>query len=167
MHLNSLNIMRAIMRELPDKGLDILDVGSRVVLGQEKFGSYRQIFTNSKWRYTGVDVTEGENVDVVMEPYKIPFPDEYFDVVISGQTLEHVEFPWELMKEMARVMKSGGKMAVIVPAKIGLHRFPIDAYRFYPDGMIALCKWAGLKPIKSRRSDADKNATDTYLIATK
>lgn len=167
MHLNSLNLMKEFLKELPDKELKILDVGSQVVDGQEHFGSYRQFFPNKKWQYIGTDVVEGNNVDVVMEPYKIPFPDEYFDWVISGQTLEHVEFPWELVKEMARVLKVNGTMIVIAPAKIGIHRFPIDAYRFYPDGMVALCKWAGLKPLKSRRSFADQNTVDTYLIATK
>jgi len=159
--------MGELTKQLPDKELRILDVGSRVVDGQERFGSYRQLFINKKWQYTGTDIVPGNNVDIVMEQYKIPFPDGYFDVVISGQTLEHVEFPWELVKEMARVMKKGGTMVIIAPAKIGIHRFPIDAYRFYPDGMVALCKWAGLAPVKSKRSWADKNTVDTFLLATK
>ena len=141
MHLSSLNIMKMFVENyFSDKELKILDIGSRVVDGQEKLGSYRQFVTNKKWQYTGLDAEAGNNVDIVAEGDSLPFADEEFDVVISGQTLEHVEFPWVLMKELARVLKKDGLCCIIAPAVVHEHKYPIDTYRYYPDGMKALAK---------------------------
>ncbi|SFC96622.1 Methyltransferase domain-containing protein [Thiohalospira halophila DSM 15071] len=49
------------------------------------------------------------------DPYRLPFPDAYFDFVFSEQVFEHLKNPDEVVAELARVMKPGG---------LGLHRFP-------------------------------------------
>lgn len=172
MHKNSLNIMQGFvstcLASKIDQDLHILDVGSRVIRGQRKFGSYKQFFNDPKWVYMGVDITEGDNVDLVMEDSdRLPFYDNSFDVIISGQTLEHVEYPWEFMKEIARVLKVGGICCIIAPARIHEHRYPIDTFRYYPDGMLSLAKWSGLKVIKAKRIAASHGLEDTYLIAEK
>ena len=157
--------MRSFVGTLPDKELLILDIGSQIVSRQSE--SYRPLFTNSKWKYTGADITQGNNVDIVLEQqYKWQFEDNVFDVIISGQTIEHVEYPWEWFKEMARILKPGGICCIIAPAVFKTHRFPIDTYRYYPDGMKALAKWSGLKVIKSKRV-ALREIQDTYLVGTK
>lgn len=169
MHLPSIELMKRFTDEyIPkDKEIKILDVGSRIIEGQEQIGSYRQCFKNEKWKYVGVDIEPGNNVDVVMSEYGIPFEDEKFDVVISGQTLEHVEFPWVFIKELARVLKKGGFMFLIAPALIHEHRHPIDTFRYYRDGMISLAKWAELEVIESKRLRVGYKTEDTYLIARK
>jgi SAM-dependent methyltransferase len=92
-------------------------------------------------------MTEGPNVDIaVKSPYKWnEIRDNYCDVVISGQVFEHIEFPWLTMLEIARVVKPNGLVCIIAPNGLGLHRYPVDCWRFYSDGMIALAKWAGLE----------------------
>lgn len=169
MHLNSLNIMREFVdKYLPDRELKILDLGSRVVAGQTQLGSYHQFCTNKKWHYTGVDVVAGENVDIVMtDGYKFPFADGEFDVILSGQTIEHMEYPWVWFQELARVLKQGGVCCIIAPALFREHRYPIDTYRYYPDGMKALAKWSGLEVLKVARVVAGERTEDTYLIAKK
>lgn len=164
MHKNSLKLMEAFLKTLPE-GLSVLDIGSRVVEGQEKLGSYRQFW---KGEYVGVDTEAGINVDVVLiDGYKLPFIDESFEVVISGQTLEHVKFPWLWIMEVSRVLKKGGMCCIIAPAKIKEHKFPIDTYRYYPDGMRALAEWANLEVKDTFISIANRDMEDTVLIATK
>lgn len=168
MHTNSLNIMKYFVRKhLPDKKLKILDLGSRIVDGQEKLGSYKQFFTNPKWDYIGADIEKGENVDVVVENYKFPFKKNTFDVIISGQTIEHIEYPWVWFKELSRVLKTGGFICIIAPAVIHEHKYPIDTFRYYPDGMKALAKWSGLTVIETRRIAINHKMEDTFLIAKK
>jgi len=147
MHKSSLNNMkRFVKNHLKAKGGSVLDVGSLAVNGGVE-GSYRPLFNG--FEYVGVDLSSGPNVDVVMgEPYKIPFEDNSFDVVISGQALEHVEFFWDLVKEMARVLKPGGKMCLIAPSAGKVHRYPVDCWRFYEDGMVALAKYVGLNVVE-------------------
>jgi SAM-dependent methyltransferase len=171
MHQNSLNMMKAFRdKYLEDKNgalLNILDLGSRVVKGQEHFGSYRQFFNKLNWKYQGADVEEGSNVDIVLQDsYCWPWENNFYDVIISGQTLEHIEFPWAWMTELKRVLEHGGLCCVIAPAVIHEHRYPIDTYRYYPDGMKALAKWSGLEVIETYRT-RDGKLEDTCLIATK
>jgi SAM-dependent methyltransferase len=117
----------------------VLDVGAYDVNG-----CYRPMVQGRGWAYLGLDVAAGPNVDVVSrEPYCFPFPDGYFDIVISGSTLEHVEMPWLWMPEVARLVRPGGMLAVITHTRFGLHRFPVDCWRIMPDGMTVLFNLAG------------------------
>lgn len=43
---------------------------------------------------------------------KTPYPDSYFDVVIAGETIEHIENPEDLVKEMSRICKPNGWIAI-------------------------------------------------------
>jgi len=51
----------------------------------------------------------------VADATKLPFEDGYFDRVVAGELLEHTEKPEEYVKELVRVVKSGGTLAVSVP----------------------------------------------------
>ena len=78
MHSTSLEAMKLfITNYLPDKELNILDLGSMVIVPPQcDPPSYRQLFTNPKWHYTGTDISPGENVDIVMDyGYQFPFKD--------------------------------------------------------------------------------------------
>ena len=145
MHLSSLITMYDFFRKYLEPGDCILDVGSRS--NDESTPGYRHVLdiTQIKAHYTGLDIEEGDNVDEVLEkPYEFPSIDDNYDIVISGQMLEHCEFFWLTFKEMARVLKPGGYMCVIAPKIQKQHRFPVDCWRFQPDGMEALAKWAGI-----------------------
>ncbi|HAW19754.1 MAG TPA: hypothetical protein DCX14_06190, partial [Flavobacteriales bacterium] len=94
--------------------------------------------------------------------------------LISGQALEHVEYPWVIFEEFYRVMKKGALCCIIAPSSGPEHRYPIDCWRFYGDGMRALCKHANLTCIEchtdSEQDDLDEESRvwkDTILIAKK
>jgi SAM-dependent methyltransferase len=168
MHANSLEIVKNFVTQyFPDKKLRILDLGSRVIPRQEHLGSYRQFMTNGKWTYIGADIEKGINVDKVIQNYKFPYKDKTFDFVISGQTIEHLEYPWVWFKEVTRVLKPGGLCCIVAPAVIHEHKYPIDTYRYYPDGMMALAKWSGLEVIEAQKIVVNYKMEDTYLIARK
>lgn len=153
--------------------LSILDVGSYNVNG-----TYKRFFNGVNFTYTGLDIAAGPNVDIVAEnPYNWDMlPDESYDVVISGQAFEHIEFFWITMTEIARVLKRGGLVCIIVPRGFGLHRYPIDAYRFDADGIIALARYVNLEPLHASCNLAPPDApriwysdtcSDSMLIARK
>lgn len=161
----SMKNMAALVAKYLDKEseLKILDVGSYDVNG-----AYTPIFNNPKWTYVGLDIEPGPNVDLVVKnPYNWEeVGHNTFDVVISGQCLEHVEYPWMTMECIEEVMKPGGLHFNIVPSAGPYHAFPLDCYRFFPEGMAALAKWAGLEVIETQ-SKTDSIWQSTILVARK
>jgi SAM-dependent methyltransferase len=94
--------------------------------------------------YVGVDLTPGPGVDIVLEdPYSYPLPDAAFDAVLSTSALEHDQFFWLSILEMARVLRPGGYLYLNAPSKGVYHPYPIDSWRFYPDAALSLAAWAG------------------------
>lgn len=134
MHLSALSSMAVLLRRAPSWAKTVLDVGSLDVNG-----TYRPMLEDVlHWQYTGLDIREGPNVDVVAPPFNYPFNDNCFDVVVSGSTLEHVERPWLVVPEMARILKPGGLLAILTHWSFPLHEYPKDCFRFMPDGLTVL-----------------------------
>ena len=52
---------------------------------------------------------------VVGDVYNTKFPSLYFDYVIVGELLEHLEYPEKFLKEAFRILKKGGYLALSVP----------------------------------------------------
>ena len=122
---------------------DILDVGSLRVGRQ---GAYKDNLPKH-WNYTGLDLVAGPNVDIVPDtPYEYPFSPGKFDIVISGQAVEHVEDIFRWSAELYRVLKPGGQICIIGPSTGLIHHRP-DYWRILPDGMVALLHSAGFKDI--------------------
>jgi SAM-dependent methyltransferase len=138
----------------------VLDVGSYDVNG-----SYKHLFNEQKYTYTGLDMEDGPNVDIVLRhPYDWEaIETDSFDVVISGQAFEHIEFFWKTMEEMTRVLKKDGLLCLIAPNGFGEHRCPVDCYRFFTDGMIALARYVSIEPLHAHTNCAPNlNSTDWY-----
>ena len=133
MHAEALAAMTKILRERGPKGEDIkaLDVGAYDVNG-----TYRPLVEGLGWRYVGLDVAAGPNVDVVArDPYRFPYKANSFDVVLSGSTMEHVQAIWRWVPELVRVLKVGGLLAIVTHWQFMEHRYPVDCWRILPDGM--------------------------------
>jgi SAM-dependent methyltransferase len=131
------NYTDRFLKKIEGKQAKILDVGSMDVNG-----TLKPIFKNRGWQYTGIDISAGKNVDIVLSNhYKYPFPDNTFDAAVSSSCFEHDEMFWLTFKEVVRVIKDGGYFFLCAPYKDGIHRVPVDCWRFLPDGYKALCKW--------------------------
>jgi SAM-dependent methyltransferase len=139
------------------KPLIILDLGS-----QDIRGSYRPIFDRPPWRYVGVDIVHGKNVDLVIrDPYNWrEVKSNSTDVLISGQTFEHTEFFWETAEEIDRVLKPNGLCCIIAPWTGPVHRYPLDCWRINCDGMLAIARYAGLEVLEAWTQTADSSKYD-------
>jgi len=133
-----------------DQNLNIFDIGSQNVTEFPE-GSYKPLFENSKWEYKGVDIVAGNNVDVVVSDiynWK-EIKSASANVVISGQAFEHIEYTWATMLEITRILKNNGLLCLVVPSSGPEHKYPIDCWRFFPDGLKSLAKYANLEVIES------------------
>jgi hypothetical protein len=155
MHPNSHKTIAELIIKWTEGCTTVLDYGSRDVNG-----TFRDLFPDP-WVYTGCDIEGGPNVDLVMEiDQPIPLESRSVDLVITGNTLEHVRNPFLVVYEMARVMKK--VMIIGAPFKYDEHRYPLDCWRFLPDGMQALADYAGIKC-----EDTFIFEKDCYLVATR
>ncbi len=118
--------------------LDILDVGSQMVAGQVL--TYRTLFDDPEWNYTGLDVESGLNVDVIpADGYRWnELESDSFDVIVSGQTFEHIPFFWATAFEIGRALRPGGLALITAPGRGPYHRYPVDCWRFHDDGFVAV-----------------------------
>jgi SAM-dependent methyltransferase len=164
---------RCVEKYVPATGpLKVVDVGSRIpkrARDPENRRTHRELFDRDGCEYVGVDLARGRNVDKVMrKPYRLPLRANSVDVVVSGQTFEHVPFVWVSMIEIARVLRPGGHAFVTAPSRGHVHGGQ-DCWRFYPDGMRALAAWSGLElretstdfpPPVGRTKELDYSAID-------
>lgn len=74
----------------------------------------------------------------------LPFPDDEFDCVLSTEVLEHVPYPHQVFKEIARVLKPGGAALVTTPFVHWLHELPYDFFRYAPPALELMARDAGL-----------------------
>ena len=153
MHLSSIVHMTQFFKKYLKDGEKVLEIGSRSPV-EHPCMDYRGLPESFLPRiknvnYIGLDIEAGYEVDlVVQDPYEWKeIADETFDIVISGQTFEHIEFFWLTFSEMVRVLKTGGYMCIIAPKIQKQHRYPVDCWRFMPDSMKALAKWGEVKCI--------------------
>ena len=107
-----------------------LDIGSLDVNG-----NLRDLFSD----YIGLDMRDGDNVDVVANSHNLPFDDEVFDLVTCVEMLEHDDNPFKTLDEIYRVLKTGGKVILSASGiSFPKHAYPNDYFRYTAEGIKAL-----------------------------
>ncbi len=110
---------------------DVLEVGAYNVNG-----TIRDAFEPGSRSYIGVDFAAGPCVDRVMNAEQLDqhFAPASFDTVLCCECLEHCVKPWIVVEQMRRLLKPKGLMFISTPTfGFGLHRYPVDCYRFGED----------------------------------
>ncbi|MHA2366120.1 MAG: class I SAM-dependent methyltransferase [Candidatus Hodarchaeales archaeon] len=145
MHKSSLQMIENFLIGYGNENETVLDIGSCDING-----NMRKMVKDMGMKYTGIDVCKGPNVDIVVEdPYDWKEIKDKYDLIVSANVFEHIEFPWLTMKEIEKHMKIGSFCLILAPSRGPEHKFPVDCWRFYPDGMKALAKWVDLKVVYS------------------
>lgn len=105
----------------------VLEVGSRA-----RSGVVRKNLVPTTCSYTGMDITAGENVDVVGDAHRMSefLPHHHFDFVFSVAVWEHLAMPWRVSLELNRVMKLGGEAMIATHQSWPGHEEPWDFFRF-------------------------------------
>lgn len=152
----------------PNDELKILDIGSFDKTGDYNYG---KILNEKKWDYKGLDLREGNNVDIIVKnPYDWEeIENESYDLIVSGQAFEHIEFFWLTLEQIKRILKPDGLFFLIVPSTGPIHKNPYDCYRFNEDSMNAMAKYISFKVIESGTNFDEISSPwyDTFMVARK
>jgi SAM-dependent methyltransferase len=115
----------------------ILDVGAG-------HGDFADIFVGLN--YLSLDIVPYAEVDLVCDlGQTVPFKDGTFDAVVLMNVLEHVYENRQLVQNIAKVLKPGGKLILTVPFLLKVHQAPYDFSRYTPYYLENLAGDAGLK----------------------
>jgi SAM-dependent methyltransferase len=134
-----------VKKHLDFKGKKILDVGCGL-------GMYSQEFSQEGALVFGIDV-DGKKIEQAKGLFpkinfqtagaeKIPFANNSFDLVFLHEVLEHVKDEEKTIKEIVRVLKTGGRLILFVPNRW----FPFETHGLYLGkkyifGNIPLLNW--------------------------
>jgi len=119
------NLLQILLSKIKIKNPKILSVGTGTG-GELKvlnnFGEIWVLDLNKK----ALDLIPKElyKQKKVGDVQKLPFPKEFFDVVIASDIIEHVENDKKAIKEVRRVLKKGGALIFTVPA----HQFLFSSH---------------------------------------
>jgi hypothetical protein len=95
----------------------------------------RSIYTEN---IINTEIYQNISTDVLCVGEDLPFEDDQFDYVLCMAVLEHTRRPWEVAREICRVLKPGGKVLVDYPFLQGVHGYPHHYFNATPKGSISL-----------------------------
>lgn len=122
------------------KGSRILDAGAGPCPYKSKF--IHCVYESTDFK------DEHKILDFVCTLDKIPKNDEIYDAILCTEVLEHVEKPQEVINELYRITKKGGKLFLTVPQEWMVHQKPYNFYYFTNYGLESLAKNAGFRKYK-------------------
>jgi 2-polyprenyl-3-methyl-5-hydroxy-6-metoxy-1,4-benzoquinol methylase len=111
---------------------------------------YSRVLEKRGFSVRTLDTTREKGADYEGTAEATGLEDASFDLVLCTQVLEHCERPWLAASEITRVLKPGGALLVSVPHLWFYHPHPGDYWRFTQEGVVALCRSAGLEPTELR-----------------
>lgn len=125
------------------KAMDQAPPGPALALGvrslNEELAQVRNIIIGER-EILGLDIHAGFGVDVVGDVHQLSalFPPNHFSVIYSAALLEHVQAPWLVAAECAKVLKPGGVAVHVAPWVWPTHSEPNDFWRFSDRGLASL-----------------------------
>jgi SAM-dependent methyltransferase len=118
---------------------------------------YKEFFVYCD-QYIGMDIENSshphvnEDIDVFYDGTNIPFPNDNFDSVFASEVFEHIFNLEEVLTEIKRVLKPGGKLLFTCPFVWPEHEIPRDFARYSSYGIASLVKGVGFRIIKQEKT---------------
>jgi SAM-dependent methyltransferase len=126
-------------------GARVLDAGA---------GECRHAPAFTEQRYIAVDLGVGEpawnykKLDCIADLAALPLASGSCDACVNIVTLEHVPEPAKVVSELARALRPGGRLLLVVPLEWEVHQAPHDYFRYTRHGVEYLLSRSGFTGIR-------------------
>ena len=159
MHQNSRLLFRKYAKKHFVSGMRVLEIGPAKIPS-----TYQKIVDDDSLIWHTLDIRVDPKLTYSgASEYEFPVPDEAYEIVLSGQVIEHVRKIWIWIKEIARLCRPEGLVIVINPVSWPYHEAPVDCWRMYPEGMKALYEEAGLDVLFSTFECLEEREDSEYV----
>lgn len=120
--------------------------GSKVLDAGAGEAPFRPLFRHT--HYQSADFTKVnkpyETPTYVCDLAAVPVIDGYYDYILFTQVLEHLPEPANVLQELQRLLRPGGKILITGPLFFEEHEQPYDFYRYTQYGFRYLIEKVGL-----------------------
>jgi len=107
---------------------------------------YREVIEPKVGKYLGVDLEMNPKAEHhIGFDSKTTLPDNYADIVLSNQVLEHVDTPSGYLQEAYRILKPGGSIILTTHGYWFYHPTPNDYWRWTSAGLRKTVEAEGFK----------------------
>lgn len=109
---------------------------------------YRDLVEARGFRLKTLDITPESAPDFVGTVEETGLPDEFADLVLCTQVLEHSLDPERGMHEIGRILRPGGFLIATAPHIWFYHPHPYDNWRFTQEGLTRIVIRARFEPVR-------------------
>lgn len=138
-HLRDATIQKIKELTAADKNLLLVDFGCGDM-------PYREVIEPMVGKYLGVDLEMNPKAEHHIDfDSKTTLPDNYADIILSTQVLEHVDSPGGYLQEALRILKPGGSIVLSTHGYWFYHPTPNDYWRWTSAGLRKTIEAEGFK----------------------
>jgi len=146
---------RAALSADSERLIDCLprSLGSTLEIGFG-YGLTAQRVAARSTRYVGIDLQTEQGralraaggIGLVADIHALPLKNASFDTVIADNVLEHASAPLDALRELRRVMRSGGRAYVLIPLDAATSQYQIRTHLWKADerSIRRAAEWTGL-----------------------
>lgn len=116
---------------------------------------YKKMFSYSKYIILDIENrTNSDDVVITDLNSQINLPDDFADLVLMTEVLEHLHNPGKALREIYRILKKDGRLILTTPHVWMFHEEPNDFFRYTPYSLDLLLKNAGFNKFKIEQSNS-------------
>jgi ubiquinone/menaquinone biosynthesis C-methylase UbiE len=148
---------------LPGVRGKVVDVGA----GQSP---YKHLLDADVAQYVGLDIRGADNFGynnpeiVHFDGRHIPLESDSIDALLCTEVLEHVEDAQELIDEMHRILKPGGRGVLTIPWSARYHYIPYDYHRFTPSRLKIMFSAFSSASVQPRGTDITAIVSKSIVV---
>lgn len=122
----SRNIKRKIAKIFTNKEDKILD------LGCGEFPYYHKYINGN---IVCLDIKKTKITDIVSDADNLPLKADSFDKILSVNSFYYLKNPFNVVKDLHKILKKEGKLILVLPFFYPIHDAPLDKFRFTEYGL--------------------------------